>query len=145
MKYRFGYDDSLDVVGVHLVGGLVGTLLIGLFGDSSTPAGVDGLFFGGGLELLGIQAVGAIAVLAYSFVVSLLLALLVKAVIGLRVPAEAEDAGVDESEHAEGGYELAGFAVSRVAAQQPGGAEPAPVSTRQDPTQPQQAFEGSKQ
>ncbi|APU17104.1 MULTISPECIES: ammonium transporter [Actinoalloteichus] len=151
LKYRFRYDDSLDVVGVHLVGGLVGTLLIGFFGDSSTPAGVDGLFFGGGFGLLGIQAVGAFAVLAYSFVLSLLLALLVKAVIGLRVPPEAEDAGVDESEHAEGGYEFAGFAVSRVAGHQTGStgaattSAPGPTAPTTSSDSASPAYEGSKQ
>ncbi|MEU5848099.1 ammonium transporter [Saccharopolyspora shandongensis] len=104
LKYRFGYDDSLDVVGVHLVGGLLGTLLIGLFASSAAPAGVDGLFYGGGLDQLWRQAVGAIAVLAYSFVLSLVLALLVKAVVGFRLSAEDEAVGIDETEHAETAY-----------------------------------------
>ncbi|PKW19598.1 ammonium transporter [Saccharopolyspora spinosa] len=104
LKYKFGYDDSLDVVGVHLVGGLMGTLLIGLFASSAAPAGVDGLFYGGGFDQLWRQAVGAVAVLAYSFVLSLVLALLVKAVVGFRVSAEDESVGIDETEHAETAY-----------------------------------------
>ena len=61
MKYRFGYDDSLDVVGVHLVGGLVGTLGIGLIASAAAPTGVDGLFYGGGFDQLGRQAARAAA------------------------------------------------------------------------------------
>ncbi|KEI42984.1 ammonium transporter [Saccharopolyspora rectivirgula] len=104
LKYRFGYDDSLDVVGVHLVGGLVGTLLVGFFASDAAPAGVSGLFYGGGLDQLWRQAVGAVVVLAYSFVVSLLLALLVRGTVGFRITAEAEDQGIDEAEHAESAY-----------------------------------------
>ncbi|MER7082715.1 ammonium transporter [Saccharopolyspora kobensis] len=104
LKFRFGYDDSLDVVGVHLVGGLLGTLLIGLFASSAAPAGVDGLFYGGGLDQLWRQAVGAVAVLVYSFVLSLVLALLVKAVVGFRAGPEDEAVGIDETEHAEAAY-----------------------------------------
>ncbi|SDE57801.1 ammonium transporter [Auraticoccus monumenti] len=106
LKYRFGYDDSLDVVGVHLVGGLVGTLLIGFFAHPDSPAEVAGLFYGGGLSQLGKQAIGAFAVLIYSFVVTLLIALLLKAVMGWRVSAEAETDGIDGDQHAESGYDL---------------------------------------
>ncbi|MGQ0576105.1 MAG: ammonium transporter [Pseudonocardia sp.] len=106
LKFRFGYDDSLDVVGVHLVGGLVGTLLIGFLATESSPAGVAGLLYGGGAEQLGKQAVGAFAVLGYSFVVTLLIAFLLKVTMGLRLSDEAEVAGVDETEHAESGYDF---------------------------------------
>ncbi|MVA77418.1 ammonium transporter [Auraticoccus sp. F435] len=106
LKYRFGYDDSLDVVGVHLVGGLVGTLLIGFLAHPQSPAEVAGLFYGGGFDQLGRQAIGAFAVLVYSFVVTLLIALLLKAVMGWRVPAEAESDGIDGDQHAESGYDL---------------------------------------
>ncbi|HEY8371515.1 MAG TPA: ammonium transporter [Pseudonocardiaceae bacterium] len=109
LKYRFRYDDSLDVVGIHLVGGLVGTLLIGLFASDSAPAGVNGLFYGGGLDQLWRQAIGALAVLVYSFVVSLLLALVVRATIGFRAAPEAETGGIDEAEHAESAYDFGGF------------------------------------
>ena len=106
LKYRFGYDDSLDVVGVHLVGGLVGTLAIGLFADPATPAAVAGLFYGGGFDQLGKQAIGAFAVLAYSFVASYLIGLLIKKTIGWRVTPAAELNGIDLAEHSEAGYDL---------------------------------------
>ncbi|HWM03416.1 MAG TPA: ammonium transporter [Actinophytocola sp.] len=110
IKYRFGYDDSLDVVGVHLVGGLVGTLLIGLFGTVAVnDGGADGLFYGGGLAQLGKQAVGAGAVLAYSLVATLIIGYLIKVTIGFRVDREAEVNGIDEAEHAESAYELSGL------------------------------------
>ncbi|MCK2242436.1 MULTISPECIES: ammonium transporter [unclassified Crossiella] len=109
LKYKLGYDDSLDVVGVHLVGGMAGTLLIGLFASESAPAKVNGLFYGGGFDQLGKQAVGAFAVLAYSFVLSLLIAFLVKVTVGFRVDPEAEVEGIDEAEHAESAYEFATF------------------------------------
>ncbi len=109
MKYRMGYDDSLDVVAVHLVGGLVGTLLIGFLATSAAPAGVNGLFYGGGTDQLWRQAVGAGAVLAYSLVATTIIALLLKFTIGLRVDDDAELAGIDEAEHAEAGYEFSGI------------------------------------
>ena len=94
LKTKFGYDDSLDVVGVHLVGGLTGALLLGLFADASiNEAGADGLFFGGGLELLGKQAVASFAVLAFSFIATVIIAKVIDVVIGLRVDEEAEDIG----------------------------------------------------
>ena len=85
LKYKLGFDDSLDVVGVHLVGGLVGTLLIGLVAAPEARAGVAGLFYGGGFDQLWRQAVGAFAVLAYSAVGTAILALIVKYTIGLRL------------------------------------------------------------
>ncbi|MGH3906899.1 MAG: ammonium transporter [Pseudonocardiaceae bacterium] len=109
IKYRMGYDDSLDVVAVHLVGGLVGTLLIGFLATSAAPAGVNGLFYGGGTDQLWRQAVGAGAVLGYSLVATTIIALLLKFTIGLRVDDDAELAGIDEAEHAEAGYELSGI------------------------------------
>ncbi|MDT7571050.1 MAG: ammonium transporter, Amt family [Actinomycetota bacterium] len=110
-KHKGGYDDALDVVGVHLVGGLVGTLLIGfLASDTSTGvAELRGLFYGGGASLLGKQAVAAGAVLVYSFVLTYLIALLVKATIGLRISEDDEVAGIDTAEHAESAYEFAGL------------------------------------
>ncbi|MDQ4118338.1 MAG: ammonium transporter [Actinomycetota bacterium] len=106
LKFRLRFDDSLDVVGVHLVGGLVGTLLVGFFATESAPAGVAGLFYGGGVDQLWRQAVGAAAVLVYSFVLSLVIAYLVKVVFGLRATEENEVAGLDESEHAETAYDF---------------------------------------
>ena len=115
LKHRFGYDDSLDVVGVHLVGGLVGTLLIGLLASASTPAGVDGLFYGGGWDQMWRQAVGAFSVLAVSFVVTYLLGLALEKTIGFRVTRDDELEGVDVTHHAETAYELAGARGTRTA------------------------------
>jgi Amt family ammonium transporter len=113
LKFRFGFDDSLDVVGVHLVGGLSGTILIGFFASDAAPAAVNGLFYGGGVNQLWRQAVGAGAVLIYSFVLSLILGYLVKFTVGFRVDEEAEVSGIDEAEHAETAYEFGGFSGSR--------------------------------
>lgn len=104
LKYRFGFDDSLDVVGVHLVGGIVGTLFIGLAADPAAPVPGRGLFYGGGLALLGTQAVGVGAVLGYSFAVALGLGLAVKAIMGFRVAQDVEETGVDLVIHAETAY-----------------------------------------
>ena len=107
LKFRFGYDDSLDVVGVHLVGGMVGALLTGVFADRAiNPAGVDGLLFGGGFELLGTQVVAVAATIAFSLVVSLGILKFVQATVGLRVTEEEELGGVDLAQHAEVGYAL---------------------------------------
>ncbi|MEN3319675.1 MAG: ammonium transporter, Amt family [Mycobacterium sp.] len=107
LKFKLGYDDSLDVVGVHLIGGMVGTLLVGLVAAPEAPAAVTGLFYGGGFDQLWRQAVGAFAVFGYSAIVTAILALIVKYTIGLRLDAEDESAGIDEAEHAETGYDLA--------------------------------------
>ncbi|WP_433493095.1 ammonium transporter [Nocardia grenadensis] len=107
LKFKFGYDDSLDVVGIHMVGGILGTVLIGLFAAPEAPAGAEGLFYGGDLELLGRQTLGAVAVLVYSFVVALVIAYAIKFTIGLRADAEAESGGMDDSEHAETAYDFA--------------------------------------
>src|SRR5918995_6994185 len=90
LKYKLGYDDSLDVVGVHLVGGLIGTLLIGLFATANAPAGVDGLFYGGGFDQLWRQAVGAGAVLLYSFVATLVIGFVIARTMRFRVTEEHE-------------------------------------------------------
>jgi Amt family ammonium transporter len=106
MKERFGYDDSLDVVGVHLVGGIIGTLMIGIVGSAETVQGVDGLLYGGGLDQFWRQLAAASAVLAYSFVVSLVLALAIKATIGIRISPEDEELGIDSRLHRDPAYEL---------------------------------------
>lgn len=106
LKYRLNYDDSLDVVGVHLVGGLVGTLFIGIFATEASPTGINGLLYGGGWNQLWLQFMGALAVLVYSFVVTLVIAVMIKAIMGLRVSEEQEISGVDLAEHAESAYEL---------------------------------------
>jgi Amt family ammonium transporter len=109
LKYKLGFDDSLDVVGVHLVGGLWGTLAIGLFQTTYVnDVGVNGLFYGGGLSQFGKQAVGAFAVLAYSLVVTFILGFIIKATMGWRVSEDEEVAGIDEAEHAESAYEFSG-------------------------------------
>jgi ammonium transporter, Amt family len=109
LKFRFGFDDSLDVVGVHMVGGLVGGLLIGFLADASAgPDGdfsAEGVFFGGG-ELLFNQVLSMVAVLAYSGIVTFLIAKVLDATIGLRVNEEAEMGGLDVSEHGEIGYSM---------------------------------------
>lgn len=107
LKFKFGFDDSLDVVGVHLVGGLVGTLMVGLVATEEAPAAVNGLFYGGGVDQLWRQALGAFAVLGYSAVVTAILALLIKYTIGLRLDREEEAAGIDEAQHAETAYDFA--------------------------------------
>ena len=106
LKYRFGYDDSLDVVGVHLVGGIVGTLLIGILGTSKAPAGVDGLLFGGGVDQLWRQAVAAGAVAVFSFVMAYVIGTVIQKTVGFRVDEETEVTGVDVATHAESAYEL---------------------------------------
>ena len=105
LKYRFGYDDALDVVGVHGIGGMLGALLIGVFATTAVnSAGADGLLAGGGLTLLGKQAVAVLVTLAFSGIVSFILLKLVDLVVGLRVSEEEELAGLDIGEHEEAGY-----------------------------------------
>ncbi|CAN5752262.1 ammonium transporter [soil metagenome] len=106
-KNRFGYDDSLDVIGIHLVGGLLGSIVLGLFADSAVnELAVDGLFLGGGAGLLVDQIVASAAVLAFSLVVSAALAKVIDVTMGLRVSAEEELEGLDRSQHAETAYIL---------------------------------------
>jgi Amt family ammonium transporter len=106
LKYKLGYDDSLDVVGVHMVGGLVGSLLIGLFARAALSDGEAGLFNGGGLSLLGIQAVASFGVLAYSLVMSYIIGMAIDKTMGFRVDAEEESEGIDAGEHAETAYDF---------------------------------------
>lgn len=108
LKYRLGIDDSLDVVGVHLVGGMVGTLFIGFAADPNSPAGGQGLFYGGGFELLGLQAIGAFAVAIYSFVVAFIIGWVINKTMGFRIKSEHEAAGIDVSVHAESAYDIGG-------------------------------------
>jgi Amt family ammonium transporter len=108
LKYRLRYDDSLDVVGVHLVGGLVGAILLGFFADTSVnPLGADGLFFGGS-ELIVDQLVAIGATVAYSGVVSFVLAKVIDIVLGLRVTPDQEAEGLDTATHAETAYSFGG-------------------------------------
>jgi len=106
LKGRLKVDDSLDVIAVHLVGGLVGTVLLGFFADTSVNAdGFDGMFFGGGGELLKDQIVAAVAVMAFSFTVTWLIAQAIQRTIGLRVSEGDELTGLDQSVHAESAYQ----------------------------------------
>jgi ammonium transporter, Amt family len=108
LKYRLGYDDSLDVVGIHLVGGLLGTFLIYFFATEDASAyGVNGLFYGGGSgELLFNQTVPALVVLAYSFVLAFVIGFVIDRTMGFRISEEDEADGVDQKEHAESAYDL---------------------------------------
>jgi Amt family ammonium transporter len=106
LKARIGYDDSLDVVGVHCVGGTTGALLTGLFASKAVnSAGADGLLFGNPAQL-GVQIVAVAATLVYCFVVAFVLLKIVDAVVGLRVEEEDEVAGLDLSQHGETAYSL---------------------------------------
>ncbi len=106
IKKKFGFDDSLDVIAVHLVGGLVGSIVLGLWADSAINAVVtnEGLFLGGGLSLLWDQVVASAVTLAYSFVASFIIAKAIDATMGLRVDEAAEEQGLDLSQHAETAY-----------------------------------------
>jgi ammonium transporter, Amt family len=106
LKYKAGFDDSLDVVGVHLVGGLAGSLLIGLLATDTVVADTNGLFYGGGLGLLGKQAVASFAVLAYSFIATYIIGFIIKKTMGFRVDEEAEIEGIDTAVHAESAYDF---------------------------------------
>ncbi|MFJ2106036.1 ammonium transporter [Streptomyces microflavus] len=120
LKYKFGYDDSLDVVGVHLVGGVIGSILVGFFATGGVQSDAKGLFYGGGVDQLGKQVVGVVAVLAYSLVVSGLIALVLHKTIGMRVSEDEEISGIDQIEHAETAYDFSGAGggtVSRTPAQ----------------------------
>ncbi len=108
LKYKFGFDDSLDVVGVHLVGGIWGSLAIGLFGTTAVNSlSVDGLLYGGGTDLLVKQAFGVAVVAGYSFIATLIIGFAIEKTIGFRVSKEVEVEGIDLKEHAESAYELA--------------------------------------
>ncbi|WP_316527880.1 ammonium transporter [Kitasatospora brasiliensis] len=106
LKYRWGFDDSLDVVGVHAVGGAIGSLLIGLFATGHVGQSARGLFYGGGVGQLGKQVVGVVVVAAYSFTLSWLLGQAIQRTVGFRVAQEVEAAGVDQAEHAETAYDF---------------------------------------
>jgi Amt family ammonium transporter len=108
LKFRFRYDDSLDVVAVHYVGGVIGTLAVGLLAASAVnPAVVhEGLFLGGGLGQLGRQAIGVVAATGFAFAVTYGIARVLRATIGLRVTPDEESEGLDSSQHAESAYEL---------------------------------------
>ena len=106
LKYKLGFDDSLDVVGVHLVGGIWGTLSIGLFGTTVVNSlGANGLFYGGGMTLMGKQALGVAVVLAYSLIGTAIIGKAIDLLIGFRIDRDSEIEGIDSTEHAETAYE----------------------------------------
>ncbi len=109
LKTRFGFDDALDVVGVHLIGGILGSLLVGVFADTKINSlGADGLFFGGGFSLLGKQLLATTVTLVYSGVVTFLIAKSIDKTIGMRISEEDENTGLDLSQHAETAYSFGG-------------------------------------
>jgi Amt family ammonium transporter len=121
LKFRFGFDDSLDVVGVHLVGGLVGTVLLGFFATDNAdfsvwyPEGaLNGLFYGGGFTQLITQIVAALIAVVFSFVVTAIIAYALKATIGWRISEEAEVSGIDLAVHGETAYENSGSTITEV-------------------------------
>jgi Amt family ammonium transporter len=114
LKYKFGFDDSLDVFGVHFVGGWIGSLWIGLFASiaanpniASVNGAANGLFNGGGLTQLGRQAVCSGIVTVFSFTIAFVLGKLIDITIGFRTTKEVEVDGIDVAEHAESAYDLA--------------------------------------
>jgi len=100
LKFKLGFDDSLDVVGIHLVGGLIGTLYLGIFANDT------GLIFSHTFTQLGIQALSALAVMLYSFVLAFVIGFVIEKTIGFRVKNEDEVAGIDLALHGEEGYVL---------------------------------------
>jgi len=109
LKYIFKIDDSLDVVGVHLVGGIWGSLSVGIFGTSAVNSlGLDGLAYGGGSALLMKQLLGVGLVFAYSFIATLIIGFAIEKTMGFRIKRESELEGIDLVEHAESAYEFAG-------------------------------------
>jgi ammonium transporter, Amt family len=118
LKYKIGLDDSLDVVGVHLVGGITGALLIGFVGTVDSPQGVDGLFpagsngifYGGNATLLGHQLMGVLFTIVWTGVLTTVIGLAIKYTIGWRVSEDAEVAGVDFDQHGETAYDFGGHA-----------------------------------
>ena len=103
IKGKFGYDDSLDVFGVHGVGGLLGALLVGVLAKAGISGDVNGLLYGNPAQL-GIQAVSVLAAGSYSFIVTFLILKLVDRIVGLRVTIDEEEFGLDLTQHGENGY-----------------------------------------
>jgi ammonium transporter, Amt family len=111
LKYKLGYDDALDVVGVHLVGGVAGALLIGFFGTKATGIGLDGVIYGHhSFHLLKLQAECVGAAVGYSFVATFIIAKVIDWVMGLRLTPDEELEGMDTVLHAETAYDFAGVA-----------------------------------
>jgi Amt family ammonium transporter len=107
LKYKLNYDDSLDVVGVHLVGGVIGAVSLGFFAAYPfLEQQSEGLFYGGGFRQLGLQILGPIAVGGYSFIVTFVIGKIIDKTMGFRVSTEEEVTGIDITTHAETGYDL---------------------------------------
>ncbi|GCA98350.1 ammonium transporter [Mycolicibacterium sp. NCC-Tsukiji] len=104
LKFKLNYDDSLDVVGVHFVGGVVGVVLIGLLATDVMTGGARGLFYGGGFAQLGKQLLAMAVVAVYAFTATFVLGKIIDKVMGFRLSAEDETAGVDFTQHAETAY-----------------------------------------
>lgn len=109
LKYRWGFDDSLDVVGVHLVSGIIGTLALGFIAVPDAEGHAGGLFYGGGFAQLWAQLVAVVVAMAWTAIATTIIGLAIHRTIGFRVSAKAEVLGVDLSEHAETAYEFAGL------------------------------------
>jgi Amt family ammonium transporter len=116
LKNKAGYDDALDVVGVHFVGGLVGSLAIGFFAEPEFFGGefMAGVFHGGGWQLFGEQALANGVTIVYSFIVTTIIVLVLKATVGIRVSEEVEDTGLDLAEHAETAYSTVSSTMARL-------------------------------
>ncbi|MBN6056343.1 ammonium transporter [Nonomuraea sp. RK-328] len=127
LKYKLNFDDSLDVVGVHLVGGVIGAVSLGfLAAYPFLEQQNKGLFYGGGLTQLGLQVLGPVAIGGYSFIVTWVVGKIIDKVMGFRVPAEEEITGIDITTHAETGYDLGTVHASGVASPNGPAVTPAP-------------------
>jgi Amt family ammonium transporter len=115
LKFRFRYDDSLDVVGVHGAGGVVGTLLVGVFATQhvNSAIGARGLFSGGGAGLLGEQALAVVVTIGWAFVLTWVVAQVVQRTVGLRVSDAVEVEGLDTAVHAESAYDFGNVRAGR--------------------------------
>ena len=129
LKYKLGFDDSLDVVGVHLVAGIIGTVMIGLFGrpELVSEVGMAGLFYGGGLRLLLAQVVAVLFTIVFTGAMTAIIAFVLKAAMGLRVSAEEEERGVDLALHAESAYDYGLGTAYREDGAEAQAAEPTPA------------------
>jgi Amt family ammonium transporter len=116
LKFKGGYDDALDVVGVHGAAGFVGTLLLGVFASSNVLPGIryDGVIDGGGLHLLGVQALAVVVTIGWAFVMTWVVATVVQRTIGLRADDQHEIEGLDTALHAEAAYDYGNVRTSRI-------------------------------
>jgi Amt family ammonium transporter len=130
LKYKLGYDDSLDVVGVHLVGGVIGSIAPGLLATGKIQSDAQGLFYGGGFDQLGKQLIGVGAVLAYSFIATFIIGFAIQKTMGFRVTEEVETSGIDQAEHAETAYDYAGIGGTRSSGTTTAASKSAPVEEK---------------